>query len=224
MKQLLKLLVCTSIFLLVSCEGEFVPAELAINLVYPLADETCEDANLTQNSVEVPFRWTAQGDFNGFTLIVNDEERTETVIFDQENEQYEVIVPLNYRNEYTWSVVGKQTLDFKSDKRSFSTPATFENINYAPYPVVFQKPITSPGQVILNWTGEDADGPAATDELRFDVYLDESNPPTTLRDPVDLKDTSLTINNLERKKYYVMVVAKDKGGNTSSNIISFDGE
>lgn len=224
MKLYIKLVFCLVVISLSSCDGEFVEADVAINLVYPLADETCEDATLTQNSVEVPFRWSVQGDFNDFVLFVNGEEQSEQITFDEENKQYQAIVSLNYRNEYTWSIVGKRTVDFKSDERTFSTPATFENNNFAPYPVEFEKPITSPGQVIINWSAEDPDGAAATEELRFDVYLDESNPPTTLRDPADLQTPTITINNLERKKYFVMIIAKDKDGNSSSNIISFDGE
>ncbi len=218
------LLICFLSLLISSCDGDFIEAEMAINLVYPLANETCEDANLTENSVEVPFRWTAQGDFDSFSLIIDGETRNAEIIFDEDKQQYEAKVPLAYRNSYSWKILGKSTLDFNSEDRTFSTPATFENNNYAPYPVLIEAPIISPGQVILNWTAEDPDGAAATDDLRFEVYLDESNPPTTLRNTDNSRLTSITVQNLERKTYYVLIIAIDSEGNSSSNTISFEGE
>lgn len=218
------LLICFLSLLISSCDGDFIEAEMAINLVYPLANETCEDANLTENSVEVPFRWTAQGDFDSFSLIIDGETRNAEIIFDEDKQQYEAKVPLAYRNSYSWKVIGKSALDFNSENRTFSTPATFENNNYAPYPVLIETPIISPGQVILNWKGEDPDRAAATDDLRFEVYLDESNPPTTLRNTDNSRLTSITVQNLERKTYYVLIIAIDSEGNSSSNTISFEGE
>ncbi len=218
------IIICLLSLLFSSCDGDFIEADLAINLVYPLANETCEDANLTANSVEVPFRWTAQGDFDSFSLIIDEEVRNAEIVFDEDKQQYEAKVSLAYRNSYSWKVLGKSALDFNSEDRTFSTPATFENVNFAPYPVQFEEPIISPGQVIINWTAEDPDGAAATDDLRFEVYLDESNPPTTLRNTDNSRLTSITVQNLERKKYYVLIVAIDTEGNSSSNTISFDAE
>lgn len=223
MKPYYKLLFLSAL-LSFACEGEYTEAEVAINLVYPLANETCEDATLTPTNVEVPFRWTIQGEFDGFTLVINDIERIEPITYNEENKEYQTTVPLTYRSQYNWRVVGKSVSDFRSEDRSFSTPTIFENNNYAPFPVIFDDPIVSTSQVIISWTAEDPDGASETDELRFEVYLDESDPPTTLRNSDNPRQTSITILNLERKKYFVRVVAIDPDGNSSSNSISFDGE
>lgn len=59
-----------------------------------------------------------------------------------------------------------------------------------------------------------------SDAALFDLYCDNSYPPTTKINTADITTTSYTINNLEyNSTYYWQVVAKDGNGNTSASDI-----
>lgn len=208
------------------CDGKFDEADLAISLVFPLANEKCEEGiPEANNTIRIPFRWTAQGNFQSFILEIDGEEIPITPESNA-NGEFQASRLLGYGKQYTWKVKGiEQVVSFESDVRTFTTPAVPENSNYAPYAVILSSPVPTNGSVILNWTAEDRD-PNETVQLRFDVFLYTADP-ITLIEPIqsktNLASTTTTFQGLEQIKYWVKVEATDPRGNSSSTIITFDG-
>ena len=93
--------------------------------------------------------------------------------------------------------------------------------NHLPFAPELIQPISNgteeEGTVELEWNGRDAVG----DPLQFDLYCDQSNPPTTLVSG-NQEATSYAIEALPNSVYYWKVIATDnKGGKAIGQVWTF---
>lgn len=127
---------------------------------------------------------------------------------------------------YYWRV---QAIDSKNKASDFSQVYSLytEGVgvaNHLPFAPELVNPVLSStlasGSVSLEWIGSDTDG----DPVKYDVYFDENNPPTTLVSE-NLTAQTFDVTTSSGKTYFWKVVVKDdNGGETIGQIWKFSTE
>ncbi len=219
-KNIKQLLLILTITLFIACGGSESGGTPSTNLdkaslVFPLKDAECNQGNIiSETTSKVKFEWNAVKNADRYTLILTNLEDNSvknistTEIFVEEN--------LVRGNPYSWSIISRidgVTETSKSDTWKFyNAGASVEN--YAPFPADLVSPANGSSvetSVTINWLGNDIDD----DIDHYEIYLDSTNPPTTLNKTTNQTNVSLDLES--NKIYYWQVVTKDSYGNASSS-------
>ncbi|MDC6352366.1 fibronectin type III domain-containing protein [Zeaxanthinibacter sp. PT1] len=214
-----------SLILLSACEGEFVESDMAINLVSPIDNETCYDGiSVPGNLLDIPFRWSAQGQFQDFELhidAINSNKEVinpdNTVIKTVNSGETQTMVRLNYGQWYQWKVKGNGSESISSKEYTFFSQG-IPDTNTAPAPAVIQVVSNSAGTLQFTWQRPDDPDNSV---LVYDVYFDDQPNPTTqvesnITEIKTVEMTGLQVN----KEYYIKVITKENpAGNSSTSIL-----
>ncbi len=196
-------------------------SDAAINLIFPLDGEECQEGEIEDGKISTPFRWNAQGGASVTGLTILNLTDNVDVPTDGLTIASNVAVPLEFGKEYQWQVVGScNNTTVSSTPRTFTTQGPPNN-NVAPYPAVIEIINNANRQATIEWTVDDEDN----EELTFQVFLDKDPDPSTLISN-NITSPSGDTNRLTRSfdsggTYYVKIVAEDTAGNRSTSIESF---
>ncbi len=172
------------------------------------------------------FEWQASTDSDGDAItyeieIARDAQFTESVI-NQTVNSTSISIDLERGVEFNWRVRAKDT---KNAQSSYSPVWTFlteaEGIsNYSPFTpdLVFPELNTKVigNSVTLEWQSSDVD----EDELLYDLYFGESNPPSLMTEGISTSTQEIDIN--PGATYYWQIIVKDqKGGEAIGQIWVF---
>ncbi len=175
-------------------------------LLFPVDSQTCTAHNLELN-------WGLANDPDGDTVSYVVEVATNsdfTALFLNENTTAtNKTVMLEKGVIYYWRV---KALDSKENESEYATVQTFFTEPDAPIQTLPTVPsLTGPslgatltGNMInLEWTASDANG----DELLYDLYFGDTNPPVLYAEDVAVNSASIAV--VANTRYYWRVIAKD---------------
>ena len=229
MKKLANI-IFTSLILVagLSCEGDseitedFPPAKAT--LTFPENNKDCNEGTIVSDTQsEVTFRWNTPANADSFTLKINnlDSGTSQSVT----SKEAEAKVSILRATAFSWSVVSRNS---SSSKTSESDVWKFYNAgppeeNHVPNPATVVNPgldaTVSEGTVSIEWTGSDLDN----DIVSYEVYLDNSNPPTTLAGTSTTNKLNVSVT--KDLTYFWQVISIDAIGNKStSEVFSFTAE
>lgn len=184
----------------------------------PENNKDCNEGEIVSDTeTEVTFRWTAAANSDSYTLqITNIDSGSKKSV---NSNTTEAKVNLLRATSYSWYVIAKSN---NSSATTQSDTWTFYNAgppeaNHVPNPATLVGPESgkevNEGTVKLEWTGSDDDNDIAS----YEVYMDNSNPPTTLvGSPTS---SSLDVSVTKDLTYYWQVVTIDAIGNKSTSEI-----
>lgn len=212
--------------LLLSCSRDDGPGfPGSVQLVFPENNSECiTGIPISDNSSEVEFRWQTASNASSYEISVsrigsNTVERLVTA-------NTSVRIVLDRGTPYSWSVIAQNA---SGTEGPVSATWQFYNagsdLSYPPFPASIVSPTSgssiladSSGQVLLRWSGADADGDLAGYEVFFGT------------DPADLQRiaspgsgvNSLAVDVSGGVVYFWEVLSRDSEGNTSrSGVFSF---
>lgn len=211
--------------LFLSCEeGEFIPADLAIELQFPIDNKRCEKGiNLPgENAFEIQLQWQVVGAIDSFELFINGEkEENFEPSFDNEGSFYFFRRKFQYSAEnYEWKIAGGNGSGEESPVFTFTTPARATNNNTAPYPVNFSNHSFSNNVLTVNWTTVDLDAEDNVSLVYDAYYYTDANVSTSTfgerKENLDVEQVQFEIPNFSpTQEYFVLIVARDNSGNES---------
>lgn len=190
----------------------------AATLVFPENNTEClEGTILSDTESSVTFLWNAAENTDSYTVnLTNLDTNTSQTLSASTNE---LEITLLRGTPYSWTVTSKaddtnETADSDLWKFYNAGPAIE---NYAPFPAEAIYPTVGSsidaGSITLSWEGNDVDN----DIVSYDLYIDESNPPSTLMGNTTTE--SMAFEAASGMVYYWKVVTYDTAGNTSSSEI-----
>lgn len=183
--------------------------------------------NLLCTTKLVTFQWTSAADPEGkplkYVLEISTDNGFSTLAENITTFRITKAVNLEKGMSYYWRV---KAIDDEGASSEYSAVYSFYTegegeTNHLP----FQPQVVSPqmdsfvdsGSITLEWSASDVD----KDPLTFDVYLDETNPPTT-KVGEDLTDKLVAVATQAGTTYYWKVDVKDtKSGKTNGQVWSF---
>jgi hypothetical protein len=172
------------------------------------------------------FNWETSTDQNGdkisYEVEIAQDESFNVMVESISLSQTSTVFSLEKGIELYWRVRAK---DVKNEHSPYSTVWQFytegEGIsNYLPFTPSLINPelntLVEQNNVLLEWNSSDADN----DDLTFDIYFGESNPPPVLILDYDSKSYSIDVG--DNKTFYWQVIVKDsQGGESSGQIWAF---
>jgi len=192
----------------------------AADYITPANNAVCEGTvTADQSGVEVILSWNEfSTNPTGITYTIELTNLTtstsQTIVI--ENGVTSTSVVLEPNTAYEWVVTASDTTgqSVTGATGQFHTPYEAAT-NYTPFPASLNAPVSqatvAAGNVMFNWTGNDADtGETAT--LTYDLYLSTANPPAL--HTADIATTNSTVG-LTAGTYYWFVKSKDVNGNAS---------
>lgn len=212
------------LLILIGCtlpESPPVNPQAAI-LITPLDDETCLDGvSINDTQSEVFFSWTPALDAISYEIILTNLFSLNQQIFSVKNNEISLI--LKKDEPYQWYVksIGEEgSLSAESEIWKFYL-AGDAIINFAPFPSDLISPesgstITTDinNNITLSWKASDVDG----DLHKFELYLDQKNPPTLTYDiNYTQQEVFFEVEVEKNKTYYWKVIAFDISGNQSDS-------
>ncbi|NAY93497.1 hypothetical protein GTQ34_16440 [Muricauda sp. JGD-17] len=187
--------------------------------IYPTNGLLC-----IENPIE--FSWNSAIDKEGDEItyeieIASDESFTNLIEKTTVNETKKTFT-LEKGIELNWRVRAK---DNKNNVSDFSTNWKFYTegegiVNYLPFKPTLLNPILNStvtgNSVSLEWSSSDVDG----DELVYDLYFGNSNPPSLFQE--NISDNTYSIGIIENQIYYWKIIVKDgNGGEAIGNVWNF---
>lgn len=214
------------VVLLMSCSKDSPPKppEAAL-LVFPERNSECTtgvDINAERSQVE--FRWQKAKFTDSYELNVTNVNSgvTQTVT----TTAFSALRPLEKGALYRWNI---RTLNNQTEDIATSETWSFYNAgsetSYAPFPAEVVTPLSGASvvrdinnEITLQWIGADVDN----DIEGYEIYLDTSNPPTTLVASPSVSLSSIKIGVERDTVYFWKVITRDRENNTSdSGVYSF---
>ena len=213
-----------SLFVLMGCSGSSgggetpeppppPPVPTVAVLKTPAQNSECLDGE------NVEFSWNASQNTDSYTIIVKNLLTTAQI--SQTTTSTSVTIKLDVGQPYSWFITSSSSV---SSQTASTTKWKFylkgePTSNYAPFPADLISPKSESnvnvGNVKFEWTGSDVD---KNDTLKFDLYVDTENPPTT-RVKSNLTANSSNLN-LDSGTYYWKVITKDDSGSNSDSGVS----
>jgi len=193
----------------------------AASLVFPLKNVECNEGKiLSKTESLVTFEWNAAELTDSYTVSLTNLETNIKEEFSTANTTLEI--KLLRGTPYSWKVISKvngSAQIAQSDTWNLynAGPGTE---NYAPFPATLISPqmglSVSGSNIVLEWQGSDADD----DIDEYEIYMDTTSPPTTLRNTQ--KSSTFSVPIPTKTVYYWQIVTKDKHGNsTKSPVFEF---
>lgn len=202
-----------------SVTEDFPPAKAILS--FPENNKDCyEGTIISDTQSEVTFRWSKPANADSFTLkIKNLDDGSEQSVTSKETE---AAVTILRATPFSWSVISKSNSSSKtaeSDTWKFYNAGPPEE-NHVPDPATVVSPgkdsKVNEGTITLEWNGSDLDN----DIVSYEVYMDNSNPPTTLAGTSTANKLDVTVT--KDLTYYWQVISIDAIGNKStSEVFSF---
>ena len=213
-----------SLFVLMGCSGSSgggetpeppppPPAPTVAVLKTPAQNSECLDGE------NVEFSWNASQNTDSYTIVVKNLLTTAQI--SQTTTSTSVTIKLDVGQPYSWFITSSSSV---SSQTASTTKWKFylkgePTSNYAPFPADLISPKSESnvnvGNVKFEWKGSDVD---ENDTLKFDLYVDTENPPTT-RVKSNLTANSSNLN-LDSGTYYWKVITKDDSGSNSDSGVS----
>jgi hypothetical protein len=214
------------LFILIGCSGSSgggetpeppppPPAPTVAVLKTPAQNSECLDGE------NVEFSWNASQNTDSYTIVVKNLLTTAQI--SQTTTSTSVTIKLDVGQPYSWFITSSSSV---SSQTASTTKWKFylkgdPTSNYAPFPADLISPKSESnvnvGNVKFEWKGSDVD---ENDTLKFDLYVDTENPPTT-RVKSNLTSNSSNLN-LDSGTYYWKVITKDdSGSNSDSGVLMF---
>ena len=205
-----------------SVTEDFPPAKASLS--FPENNKDCNEGTIISDTQsEVTFRWSTPANTDSFTLKINnlDSGTSQSVT----SNSAEAKVTIQRAAAFSWSVISKSSSSSKtaeSDVWKFYNAGPPEE-NHVPNPATVVSPgmdsKVNEGTVSLEWTGSDLDN----DIVSYEVYLDNSNPPTTLAGTSTSNKLDVAVT--KDLTYFWQVISIDAIGNKStSEVFSFIAE
>jgi hypothetical protein len=192
-------------------------------LTFPDNNQECnQGVEVNANQSTVTFTWNVSANTDSYDIIVkNLDSGTSTTLSSSTNEK---AITINKATPYSWYVVSKS---ITTTETAQSATWKFYNAgdgvqSYAPFPAELVAPtmganLNGVTTVTLEWSGSDVDD----DISGYDIYIDNTSPPTTQLGGNQTEttiDATVTSGNV----YYWRVITTDSQGNNSeSEIFSF---
>ena len=189
------------------------PAPTVAVLKTPAQNSECLDGE------NVEFSWNASQNTDSYTIVVKNLLTTAQI--SQTTTSTSVTIKLDVGQPYSWFITSSSSV---SSQTASTTKWKFylkgePTSNYAPFPADLISPKSESnvnvGNVKFEWKGSDVD---ENDTLKFDLYVDTENPPTT-RVKSNLTSNSSNLN-LDSGTYYWKVITKDDSGSNSDSGVS----
>ena len=213
-----------SLFVLMGCSGSSgggetpeppppPPVPTVAVLKTPAQNSECLDGE------NVEFSWNASQNTDSYTIVVKNLLTTAQI--SQTTTSTSVTIKLDVGQPYSWFITSSSSV---SSQTASTTKWKFylkgePTSNYAPFPADLISPKSESnvnvGNVKFEWKGSDVD---ENDTLKFDLYVDTENPPTT-RVKSNLTSNSSNLN-LDSGTYYWKVITKDDSGSNSDSGVS----
>ena len=173
------------LFILIGCSGSSgggetpeppppPPAPTVAVLKTPAQNSECLDGE------NVEFSWNASQNTDSYTIVVKNLLTTAQI--SQTTTSTSVTIKLDVGQPYSWFITSSSSV---SSQTASTTKWKFylkgePTSNYAPFPADLISPKSESnvnvGNVKFEWKGSDVD---ENDTLKFDLYVDTENPPTT---------------------------------------------
>jgi len=214
------------LFILIGCSGSSggsetpeppppPPAPTVAVLKTPAQNSECLDGE------NVEFSWNASQNTDSYTIVVKNLLTTAQI--SQTTTSTSVTIKLDVGQPYSWFITSSSSV---SSQTASTTKWKFylkgdPTSNYAPFPADLISPKSESnvnvGNVKFEWKGSDVD---ENDTLKFDLYVDSENPPTTrVKSNLSSSTTNVT---LDAGTYYWKIVTKDsQGSNSDSGVAMF---
>ena len=174
-----------SLFVLMGCSGSSgggetpeppppPPVPTVAVLKTPAQNSECLDGE------NVEFSWNASQNTDSYTIVVKNLLTTAQI--SQTTTSTSVTIKLDVGQPYSWFITSSSSV---SSQTASTTKWKFylkgePTSNYAPFPADLISPKSESnvnvGNVKFEWKGSDVD---ENDTLKFDLYVDTENPPTT---------------------------------------------
>ncbi len=212
--------------LLLGCSKDSPPkGPEAAQLTFPEQNSECTtgtDLNAVTSQVE--FRWQTANNTDTYELRVTNVNSgvSQTVT----TAALSARLPLEKGALHRWNVI---TRNAKTESTATSDTWQFYNAgsqtNYAPFPAEIISPESGASvirdinnEVTLQWIGADIEN----DISGYEVYLDTTNPPTTLVGSPSVSINTIQVSVASDTVYFWKVITRDREGNTSdSGVFSF---
>ncbi len=212
--------------LLLGCSKDSPPkGPEAAQLTFPEQNSECTtgtDLNAVTSQVE--FRWQTANNTDTYELRVTNVNSgvSQTVT----TAALSARLPLVKGALHRWNVI---TRNAKTESTATSDTWQFYNAgsqtNYAPFPAEIISPESGASvirdinnEVTLQWIGADIEN----DISGYEVYLDTTNPPTTLVGSPSVSINTIQVSVASDTVYFWKVITRDREGNTSdSGVFSF---
>lgn len=184
------------------------------DLVLPLKNEECNQGNVISELLSrVKFEWNKSENTDTYTLVLKNLSTNETK--ETTTSSTTLTENISRGTQYSWKIISKSnSTSITASSETWNFFNAGEPVeNYVPFPAeVVSPPMggTTDISVNLKWNGSDLDH----DIDKYEVYLDENNPPTSLigsTTNTTIEDVSLKTNTL----YYWTVKTIDNHGNSS---------
>ena len=215
-----------AVALLVSCSKDSPPKppEAAL-LVFPDRNSECTTGvDLNEETSQVEFRWqqakfTDSYELNVTNLNTGVSQTVTTTALSARR-------PLEKGALFRWNI---RTLNNKTEDIATSETWLFYNAgsetSYAPFPAEVVAPLSGASvvrdinnEITIQWVGVDIDN----DIQGYEIYLDNSNPPTTLIASPSVSLSSVDIGVERDTVYFWKIITRDRENNTSdSGVYSF---
>lgn len=201
---------------------DFPPAKATLS--FPKNNKDCNEGTIVSDTEsEVTFRWSTPENADSFNLKITnlDSGTTQSIT----SKIPEATVKILRATPFSWSVISKSSSSAKtseSDTWKFYNAGPPEE-NHVPNPATLVSPgmdsMVNEGSISLEWAGSDQDNDIAS----YEVYMDNSNPPTTLAGTST--SNKLEVNVVKDLTYYWQVITIDAIGNKStSEVFNFTAE
>ncbi|GAA4273918.1 hypothetical protein U6A24_01740 [Aquimarina gracilis] len=224
--RILKYILIALVVVLQSCGGsddgpgqELAPTELgAFDLTFPDNNEICsEGVDISNTTVEIPFRWTASENATSYTIEVTDTETGKKYEATTRSTSGAVILPKG--TPFTWKVTATasdKTKDSNAERNFYSEGISTSN--HIPFPALITLQDNKDGTINILWEGSDLDN----DIDIYEVYIQNNQ---TGEDPKLISTTKEdNISNVVidyGTEYSLEVITKDLNGNSSSSKKTF---
>jgi len=197
---------------------------IASGYIEPLNNETCAGEDISEDLIEVNFRWSPFEDNENnileYTLTIFD-QMTNDVFKMEKTNTTNFKMTLVKGNRYYWNVSaidssGEMVL---GSTWQFQTPINTVN-NYLPFPARILTPSNgltlNTRSIVLRWKGNDPDT-GETETLIYDLYLSQNNPPVIFEKGLTTPSYSRTFTS---GIYYWKITSIDVNNNKSDSQIN----
>ncbi|MCX2718864.1 hypothetical protein [Lentiprolixibacter aurantiacus] len=218
------LLVTGILFLSCGKDSPPKPPEAAL-LVFPERNSECTTGiDLNDVTSQVEFRWQEARFTDTYELRVTNLNTgsTQTIT----TTALSAVRPLEKGALFRWEIRtrNEQTEDIVSSESWLFYNAGSQD-SYAPFPAEIIFPVSGASvvpdinnEITLQWSGSDVDN----DLAGYEIYLDTSNPPTTLAASPSVSLNSTRIVVQRNTVYYWKIISRDRENNTSdTGVYSF---
>ncbi len=195
------------------------PTELGtFNLIFPNNNEVCtEGIDLSNDMVEIPFRWASSTNATSYSIEVTDTETGQNYNTTSNTTSTEIALPKG--TQFTWSVTAVSRDNIKDSNANWNFYSEgITTSNHIPFPAKITLEDNKNGTINILWEGLDLDDDIDTYEVYAFNNFTGGNPQLI----ANTKETSIT--NFEiifDTEYFLQVITKDKNGNSSNSKKTF---